>query len=1209
MKSPETLLQKLETATGEERLDVLHKICRFYERIDSEKLFQYASQAQELAAGLSSEKGLARSYESLCAHYFYVGDYSRSIEMAHQARIHYQNLNDLVSQSWIENRLGNVYLELGDYEEALNHYYTALESLNHQPHSTLRAYILNNIGLVNWRLKNYDLALEKYFESKQTLESENKVRDVANLCNNIGLIYEEKNDDEQALSYYFKALQLLKKDTDLNYKANVLSNIGALYNSRKQYRLALKYQRRALHLREKLNHKIGLVTSHMDLAQLYLQMEDYNRAFSSVSLALDLAQILGSKERLGKIYGIQARVYEGLAEFEHACESYRKHNQYKDEVFNEKSARQISLLQNRYEMQAKKREAQFLREKNEELHREIEERRAVEEALRASEDRLQAIFNNAAVMVAVVDREGHFLQVNPHGSEMLGYRPDEIQQMTLGDITHPDDIELSFQMLDRLVQREISQYSIEKRYVRRDGSIIWVSLSVSPLHGAEGELESVIAVIVDVTERQIALQALREGIHRLRELNSTKDKFFSIIAHDLRNPLMSLMLGTEELAARFDHYDPERMRNMIEELHASANRLYKLLENLLYWSRAQTGRIRYQPRKLQLWQIVQECFLIFKSGLENKNLDYKLQFPSNLTLYADPDMLMTIFRNLVSNAIKFSHPNGQITVIARKNEDMVEVEVRDQGVGIRPEQQDKLFRIEESDSTLGTKNEEGTGLGLILCKEFITKNGGEISVHSIWGKGTTIHVTLPHSKKASLKNKQTHSQLENEPGIPASSAETGPSDESHKRKVSSNELEALQQKISHLTALELQEKNRLVNHQKQQLSQALNELHQSQEQLLKLKKAIETVKVGVTITDVDGRIIFVNPADAEMHGYEVHELLGKHASIYAYPEVKKTTSPQTYLQAANWRREVLNRHKDGSSFPVQLTSVPFVNEDGTALGMITICEDITERKALQDTLKKRNAQLEAVNTNLRQMNSEKDEFLSIAAHDLRNPLSFIITSIQLMREDNRLQHMPDLDRYLESIEISAERMVGLISNLLDVNAIEAGKMNCNPQPVNFADAIQSVIMQNQSNAARKNITLLWEAPDKEAFALLDYDLIARVVDNLVSNAIKYSPTGKRVWLNLEIPDQPEECLLFSVRDEGPGLTEDDQGKLFKKFARLSARPTGGEHSTGLGLSIVKRLVFLMHGEVWAESAGQGQGSTFFVRVPRLNLEQYLDETP
>ncbi len=236
---------------------------------------------------------------------------------------------------------------------------------------------------------------------------------------------------------------------------------------------------------------------------------------------------------------------------------------------------------------------------------------------------------------------------------------------------------------------------------------------------------------------------LEKQRQQLTELNATKDKFFSIIAHDLRSPLSTIISFFDFLNSQLDDLDKEEMIGLIQNIHNSTNSLLKLLDNLLQWSSAQTGRIVCEPKKFDLAQVAKANIDFSRMNAERKKIKLFSEIKEKTFVFADENMITTVIRNLISNSLKFTKEEGSVSITAKDTGKFIEVSVIDTGVGIKKESIKKLFRIDVKHTTIGTFQEKGSGLGLILCKEFIENNGGKIRVESEPGKGTTIKFTLP----------------------------------------------------------------------------------------------------------------------------------------------------------------------------------------------------------------------------------------------------------------------------------------------------------------------------------------------------------------------------------------------------------------------------------------------------------------------------------
>ncbi len=256
-------------------------------------------------------------------------------------------------------------------------------------------------------------------------------------------------------------------------------------------------------------------------------------------------------------------------------------------------------------------------------------------------------------------------------------------------------------------------------------------------------------------------------------------------------------------------------------------------------------------------------------------------------------------------------------------------------------------------------------------------------------------------------------------------------------------------------------------------------------------------------------------------------------------------------------------------------------------------------------LSTQNTELTHLLQKLEELHKEKNEMLGIVAHDLKNPIGAIRFSADLIRESFDELPKSEVLKFASIISDSSDHMVRLITNLLDVNAIERGGMNLELLPCNLNDVAHLTVDAYTHRAEAKRITLRYISETTTSTVLADTNALPQVIDNLVSNAVKYSPSGTEIVVRLREgnalgDDVPS--LRLEIQDQGPGISPEDMHKLFGKFARLSAQPTGGEHSTGLGLSIVKKMVELMHGKVWCESV-LGHGATFIVELPKLSVEE------
>jgi two-component system, sensor histidine kinase and response regulator len=236
---------------------------------------------------------------------------------------------------------------------------------------------------------------------------------------------------------------------------------------------------------------------------------------------------------------------------------------------------------------------------------------------------------------------------------------------------------------------------------------------------------------------------LKQAYARIKIANATKDKFFLIISHDLKNPFNSILMNANLLKSRFSKLDETMKQQLVDGIQSSVEKTYNLLENLLEWSKKQLGTLDVNQESINLYDIANEVITLFAIQAEDKNLCIVNEIPPSASAFADSHMTKLVFRNIVSNAIKFSHQGGSIKLCSQEMDDVQQIEVTDEGVGITPEDIERLFKLDIHHSTYGTKKEKGAGLGLILSQEFIKENGGEIRVKSVANHHTEFIFTLP----------------------------------------------------------------------------------------------------------------------------------------------------------------------------------------------------------------------------------------------------------------------------------------------------------------------------------------------------------------------------------------------------------------------------------------------------------------------------------
>lgn len=368
------------------------------------------------------------------------------------------------------------------------------------------------------------------------------------------------------------------------------------------------------------------------------------------------------------------------------------------------------------------------------------ERKRAIDALRESEQRYRRLIEMSPDAIAI-HQDGKIVFINASGASQMGAQdPQEMIGKSILDIVHPDYHKEVKQREKKTLKGEDAYYT-EEKFIKLDGTVFDVEVTTIPSYHNNKPATQVI--VRDITKRKKAEAEIIIKNEELIKLNHEKDRFFSIIAHDLRSPFSSFLGITELLADKMLNYPKEKLKEVFVEMRDSANNLYKLLENLLQWAGIQQGLFPFRPEKVKLCKIVNDSISVLYDAARNKEIEIVCNIPDDLIVYIDTNMFQTVIRNLISNAVKFTPKGGQIKInagiINKKN---VEISVSDTGIGMDESMINKIFNLNAKVNRPGTDGEPSTGLGLLLCKEFIEKHGGEIRVESGINKGTTFYINI-----------------------------------------------------------------------------------------------------------------------------------------------------------------------------------------------------------------------------------------------------------------------------------------------------------------------------------------------------------------------------------------------------------------------------------------------------------------------------------
>ncbi len=353
----------------------------------------------------------------------------------------------------------------------------------------------------------------------------------------------------------------------------------------------------------------------------------------------------------------------------------------------------------------------------------------------------ETMFSAYALHEIIVDEDNNpinyrFLEVNPAFERITGMTANQVVGKTIFDLFPSTDMK-TIQTYGEVAlygeRLQFEQFSNEhKKYFE--------VVAFSPQKGQFS------TVFIDITQHKEALRLMQNSENELKELNATKDKFFSIIAHDLKNPFQGILGFVELLHNDLDEFDEDELKMIISQVKEATESAYNLVLNLLEWSRLQLNRVTLNPKLLNLYNLASGEIAILSAQANAKQIKLNLDLPDDIQAYADENMIRMVLRNLISNAIKFTYKGGEVLIQSNFLPKFVDIEIKDDGVGISQENIQKLFKVNQQVVNQGTEKEKGTGLGLILCKEFVEKNNGKIWVDSKLGSGSSFHILLPLSE-------------------------------------------------------------------------------------------------------------------------------------------------------------------------------------------------------------------------------------------------------------------------------------------------------------------------------------------------------------------------------------------------------------------------------------------------------------------------------
>jgi signal transduction histidine kinase len=359
----------------------------------------------------------------------------------------------------------------------------------------------------------------------------------------------------------------------------------------------------------------------------------------------------------------------------------------------------------------------------------------------------EACVQSNAFCAALYSDQGNLIFANPGMQKLFksGNRDSFINPTLQRLLNMPYDNPLIFEGHITIGDENFANTTLVGKVYRKQGQMLVLGeIDVEQLT-CQNEIMLRLNNEISNLQRQLIKEkkTLERTLKQFKELNATKDKFFSIIAHDLKNPFATIIGFADLLKDNVNKYDSIKLEAILNHIYTSSSMAHELLENLLVWAQSQKGAIEFHPESFDFKALIIGNINIAEKQAVKKQVLIETTIKEPIPVFADKNMLHTVVRNLLTNAIKYTHPQGNVKIGARLYPAYVEISVADTGVGMRDEIKNKLFRIDEHITSKGTENEKGTGLGLILCKEFVEKHGGKIWVESEIGAGSVFYFTIP----------------------------------------------------------------------------------------------------------------------------------------------------------------------------------------------------------------------------------------------------------------------------------------------------------------------------------------------------------------------------------------------------------------------------------------------------------------------------------
>lgn len=753
----DSLDNEIKNAEGKKRIDLLNESAYKLSIDSSAKSLIYSKYAIEAAQEIKYLQGEALACLNTANVYKNINKFSDAIDYYKAAYDLYISLNSQYEAAFSLKSIAEIYTRLADFDKALDY---ALQAINIYQTLGLEIEIsetLSVIGQIYYSTGNYDKALEYFSTSYDIAKSLGSQKKIISGLNWLALIYDQhKNEPGKALEVYKEALMIADTAGLTENKAGVLKNLGKHYFAQKEYDKAAESFDTSLVIFERLKDSKGIAEVLHAMSEIHMVEKEFGKAEAKLGTALQHALKGSLKLLVVENNFLRSKLYEAQGKHSEALKYFMFYTEMKDSLFSLDKSRQLADIQTIHETEKKEKLIEIQTLKLAEQQKEINLYLTIAVIIAFGSLIIFILYRNykhiARFLRTVINSLTHpfyVIRTDDFAVELANTKAESDSLVSnrkfpgiKTEFELPKENGESNWLLEKVVESK-SPFTAEQKVVNEKGENSYFEIQGYPIFDKKGNVVKMIEYSIDVTSRKTAEEALRESEQKLRELNATKDKFFSIIAHDLKNPFSVILGYSEMLYEDFDQIPQDEKIKYVSLIGDTAQHSYNLLEDLLNWARSQTGILEVNKESIDINLIANDTINFIAGAAESKKINLSSKIPENLIFETDRFMLSTILRNLVNNAIKFTDNEGCVTIEALPEKDHLLFSVKDTGIGLKKEDIEKLFRIDVNINTIGTSKNKGTGLGLILCREFVEKLGGKIWAEGELGKGSCFKFTIP----------------------------------------------------------------------------------------------------------------------------------------------------------------------------------------------------------------------------------------------------------------------------------------------------------------------------------------------------------------------------------------------------------------------------------------------------------------------------------